>query len=50
MNEVECAAFEQNPFYAEAIRLRKWDEEAKVPGLQVPQAADYEQMLDRWAL
>jgi phosphonate degradation associated HDIG domain protein len=50
MNEVECAAFEQNPFYAEAIRLRKWDEEAKVPGLQVPQAEDYEQMMERWAL
>jgi phosphonate degradation associated HDIG domain protein len=50
MSEVECAAFEQNPFYAEAIRLRKWDEEAKVPGWQVPQAQDYEQMLDRWAL
>ena len=28
--------FEANPFFREAVRLRRWDDEAKVPGLDVP--------------
>src|SRR5438128_5804732 len=32
----DCAAFAQSPFHAAAVRLRRWDDEAKVPGLAVP--------------
>jgi predicted HD phosphohydrolase len=30
------AAFEREPFHREAVRLRRWDDAAKVPGLPVP--------------
>jgi gamma-butyrobetaine dioxygenase len=30
------AAFEREPFHCEAVRLRRWDDAAKVPGLPVP--------------
>jgi gamma-butyrobetaine dioxygenase len=30
------AAFEREPFHREAVRLRRWDDAAKAPGLPVP--------------
>lgn len=41
MNEEQAAAFLRNPFANEAIALRQWDDEAKIPGLRVPNAAYY---------
>jgi phosphonate degradation associated HDIG domain protein len=32
----ERAAFEANPHHRAAVRLRRWDDAAKVPGLAVP--------------
>jgi phosphonate degradation associated HDIG domain protein len=32
----EAAVFEQDQFHADAVRLRHWDDEAKVVGLSVP--------------
>ena len=29
-------AFEAEPYFRDAVRLRRWDDEAKVPGLAVP--------------
>jgi gamma-butyrobetaine dioxygenase len=34
-------AFEAEPFHAEAVRLRHWDDRAKVPGLPVPPLSHY---------
>lgn len=36
MSVDEVLEFERNPFYREAVRVRKWDDTAKVPGLQTP--------------
>lgn len=33
MSAGEVATFEANPYFADAVRLRLWDDEAKVPGL-----------------
>ncbi len=32
----EARVFETKPGYREAVMLRRWDDEAKIPGLQVP--------------
>lgn len=36
MSAEETAQFEAQPFYLEATRLRRWDDAAKIPGLQTP--------------
>ncbi len=41
MNDEQAAAFLRNPFANAAIALRQWDDEAKIPGLRVPDAAHY---------
>jgi [1-hydroxy-2-(trimethylamino)ethyl]phosphonate dioxygenase len=46
MDAEECARFEANPYYREAIRLRYWDDTAKVPGLEVPGLGHYHDRLD----
>jgi len=32
----EVSEFENRPFFADAVRLRKWDDAAKVAGLGTP--------------
>ena len=44
MTPAEVARFAANPHQREAVRLRRWDDEAKVPGLDVPGLEHY---LDR---
>jgi gamma-butyrobetaine dioxygenase len=34
-------AFEAEPHYRDAVRLRRWDDRAKIPGLTVPPLAHY---------
>jgi gamma-butyrobetaine dioxygenase len=34
-------SFEAEPFYREAVRLRHWDDRAKIPGLAVPPIEHY---------
>ncbi len=41
----ESAAFRAQPFAADAIRLRRWDDLAKVPGAATRTLADYRPML-----
>lgn len=41
MNSEEIAEFERNPFFREALRLRSWDDAAKVMGLEVPGSGHY---------
>jgi phosphonate degradation associated HDIG domain protein len=43
----EVTAFEQLPFSEEAVRLRHWDDAAKVPGLAVPGIDHYRSRLSR---
>ena len=45
MSERETRAFESLPFYAEAVKLRRWDDEAKIPGLEVPPLEHYRRHL-----
>lgn len=41
MTEVEAASFLALPFARDAVTLRRWDDEAKIPELKVPQAETY---------
>lgn len=36
MSQAEICEFEANPFHADAVRLRRWDDLAKVPDLETP--------------
>ena len=42
MDPVQARAFEAAPFFADAVRLRRWDEEGKIVGYQGPQASDFD--------
>jgi len=37
----EVKAFELNRYHQDAVRLRHWDDAAKVPGLSVPPLVSY---------
>jgi phosphonate degradation associated HDIG domain protein len=41
MNADELAAFEQNPLFKPALRLRKWDDQAKDPEKATPDLEHY---------
>jgi phosphonate degradation associated HDIG domain protein len=43
----EARAFEQRLGFREAVMLRRWDDQAKVPGLPVPDLAQYHALLER---
>ena len=42
----EVTEFEQLPFAREAVRLRRWDDLAKIPELEVPGLEHYRAMID----
>jgi phosphonate degradation associated HDIG domain protein len=46
MTELEQTAFESQPGASEAVRLRRWDDEAKVPGLHTPPLEHFAVHLD----
>ena len=41
MNAAEIAAFRQNPYREEAVRVRRWDEAGKVAGMRTRSFGDY---------
>lgn len=41
----EAAAFERNPGWQDAVALRRWDDHAKVDGLDVPDLGAYRSLL-----
>lgn len=43
----ERQAFEQNPHCRNAVALRRWDDDAKIPGLAVPGLEAYRETLQR---
>ncbi len=42
MSPEQVRAFEAEPFFADAIRLRRWDEEGKIVGFEGPSPAHFE--------
>ena len=46
-SDAEVRNFEENPFHRDAVRLRRWDDQAKIPGLAVPAPRDYADTLRR---
>jgi [1-hydroxy-2-(trimethylamino)ethyl]phosphonate dioxygenase len=44
--DAEAHQFEQRPFAREAVRLRRWDDLAKVPGLAVPALEHYRGVIE----
>jgi gamma-butyrobetaine dioxygenase len=47
MNAQEQAEFERDRAHGDAVRLRHWDDQAKVPGLPVPGLDHYRERLSR---
>jgi [1-hydroxy-2-(trimethylamino)ethyl]phosphonate dioxygenase len=50
MNPSQVADFEANPFFKEAVALRRWDEEGKIVGFKGPVMADFEPLLESLVL
>ena len=46
MTPAEVAEFEGNAYFRDAVRLRHWDDTAKVPGLAVPGPSQYRGRLE----
>lgn len=45
MTAAQVASFERNLHHADAVRVRRWDDEAKVAGLRTPPFQHYEPLL-----
>ena len=45
MSDTERAEFESNPHYANAVRLRHWDDTAKEVGLDIPDVSHYRERI-----
>jgi phosphonate degradation associated HDIG domain protein len=50
MSADEIAAFESNQYFREAVRLRHWDDEAKVPGLATADLLSYGEAIQQASL
>ena len=46
MSDSEVVRFEQEAYYREAVRVRRWDDQGKVAGLKTPSLADYASLID----
>jgi [1-hydroxy-2-(trimethylamino)ethyl]phosphonate dioxygenase len=46
MTSAEVEEFERNEFYREAVWLRRWDDQAKIPGFDTPALNSYSEMLN----
>jgi len=49
MSQHEVARFESEPFWQDAIRVRHWDDQGKVAGLQTPPLHAYATLIERLA-
>jgi [1-hydroxy-2-(trimethylamino)ethyl]phosphonate dioxygenase len=47
MSPAQVKVFEAEPFFADAVRLRRWDEEGKIVGYQGPSPAHFEAVVAR---
>jgi [1-hydroxy-2-(trimethylamino)ethyl]phosphonate dioxygenase len=46
MSPDEIAAFETEPFFRAALRVREWDDRGKIPGLNTPDLESYRQLIE----
>lgn len=46
MTHAEVSEFEEEPFFRQAVQIRRWDDLAKLPGFPVPPLAHYLQRLE----
>ena len=46
----EIARFETEPYYKEAVRIRRWDDTGKVAGLSTPALGDYRALIEEFAI
>ncbi len=46
MSDAEVAAFEKEPFFDEAVHVRRWDDEGKQAGLATPRLAEYRAFIE----
>jgi len=46
MTASEVTRFEAQPYYRQAVQLRRWDDQAKVVGLATPHLADYAELIE----
>jgi gamma-butyrobetaine dioxygenase len=46
LDDGECRRFESHPGFADAVALRRWDDEAKEVGAEVPALSSYEGLLE----
>jgi phosphonate degradation associated HDIG domain protein len=49
MSEAEAREFGASPYVREAVRLRQWDDQAKVVGWKTPELPAYQALLEQWA-
>jgi phosphonate degradation associated HDIG domain protein len=49
MSEAEMQAFEQEPYRREGIQLRRWDDEGKIVGWEVPDLGHFEKYIEECA-
>jgi phosphonate degradation associated HDIG domain protein len=50
MNAEEVAAFETEAYHEDAVRLRHWDDEGKIAGLQTRELGDYRALIEHCVL
>jgi phosphonate degradation associated HDIG domain protein len=50
MSAEEVAAFEEHPYFRDAIRLRLWDDRAKIPGLSTADLSRYADLIQQATL
>lgn len=48
MNDAEASAFERLPHFENAVRLRRYDDLGKVPGMETPKLEEFRPMLERF--
>jgi phosphonate degradation associated HDIG domain protein len=50
MPELEVAAFEREPGFREAVRVRRWDDRGKIAGLSTPPLRSYLPLIEAMAI
>ncbi|MGO9270900.1 MAG: phosphonate degradation HD-domain oxygenase [Terriglobia bacterium] len=45
-SEAEARRFEEHRYFREAVRVRRWDDQAKIPGLDVPDLESYREAVE----
>jgi phosphonate degradation associated HDIG domain protein len=46
MSTAETLRFESEPFYRDAVRVRRWDDAGKMAGLATPRLLDYKALIE----